>query len=128
MPGRYCGSQRADPGRNTHGSGKDIIDQEGRGCQQAGKSAEVLSRDRIGTPATGIGCDCLPVREEDNDQQRDDAEREGSIEERPAAPRGSSKVRAASAGSRADLLGAFFGRSKRPSDQEIENGWNTHGL
>ena len=66
-----CRHQCSDSRGNAHRSGQDVIREQRGCCQQAGASAQIKARHRVGTAARWIGCNGLSIREINDHQQRD---------------------------------------------------------
>src|SRR5262244_1521011 len=65
--------QRTDPGGDTDRGGENVVEHEGGGSEQAGKGAEILRGNRIGTAPARIGSNGLAIGKINNREQRDDA-------------------------------------------------------
>src|SRR5260370_5483 len=78
LQGRNREDQRADAGRDAHGSGKNVIREQGRGGQKTRTRSEVEARYGVGTASAGIRSDGLAIREIDDEKQRDDGGADGN--------------------------------------------------
>src|SRR5258706_10052674 len=56
------GGQGPAPGRYGHGDGQRVVNDQGGGCEQAGRRPEVVEGHGIRATATRVGFDDLPVR------------------------------------------------------------------
>ncbi len=66
--------------------GQDVINQKRRAGHQTGADAQVLLGDNVGAAAAGVGIDSLAIRNDDDRQQADDAERYGEGEMQECCP------------------------------------------
>ena len=69
--------QGGDARRHRHRYREHVVGQERRRRGQGREDAEVVLRDQVGAAPLGVGRHRLPVRDDDDGQQRRDAERDG---------------------------------------------------
>ena len=71
--------KRGHSGRDADGHGQDIVDHQGRGCDQSRPFAEIRFADNVGAAALRIFENNLPIGHGQNNEQADDgqAERNG---------------------------------------------------
>src|SRR5205823_6557046 len=63
-------------GRDRHGHGQDVVDEQRRAGDQRRVLPEILAADDVGTAAAGIGKDRLAVGRDDDGQQDGDDDRD----------------------------------------------------
>ena len=93
---RHGRDQRAHPGRDAHRDVQHVVHHQRRRGQQPGIGPEVLPRHRVGPAIAGVGADGLPIRQEQDQQQRQDRPGDRLHRTRPALPATTSTVSMAS--------------------------------
>ncbi len=78
--GRKGRGKGRDAGRDAHGHGEHIVDQQGGSRRQTGPDPQVVVGDDVGSTAGGIAVDGLEIGTGDDGQQGDDGQGNGQRE------------------------------------------------
>jgi hypothetical protein len=112
---RHDGGQRRGAGRHGHGDGEDVVGQERHAGDLGGQQPEVVPRDDVGATRARVRLDRLTVREDQERQHDEQADRDRHDERKRGDPDVRDEVSE-------DLLGAVGDRRQVVGREHGERG------